>query len=308
MDYLWMTMLALLVVGWFVLEGFGVGAALVAPRVAPAAVERRRLLTAYGPFLLANEMWLVAAAGLLVGAFGTLEARVLSGLYAVFVPLLAAWVLRDASVWLRSRRPGALWRRMWDRTFVASGAVFAACTGLVLGNVAMGVPGSGMVSPVRAYGPYPLLCAATMAVLFALHGAVFLRARLTGDPAARAASAARRLAPIAAGLSLVAVAVSLYVTASPYALIALAAPAAALLCRTRAAERPGRAFAWSALAVAAPVAAVGAGTAGTVLAAVDASEVARTVLPPALAVVLVFQALLWWLFRRPVTGRAAAFF
>jgi len=308
MAYLWLALIALLACGWAALDGAGTGAALVAPRVAPTVAGRRRLLTAYGPFLLPNEMWLVALVGLLAAVNAAAEARLLSGLYAVVVPLLAAWVLRDAAIWLRGRRPGAVWRRVWDRVLVAAGAAFAVCAGVLLGDVAQGLPSSGTVPAVHAYGPFPLLCGVTMAALFAVHGAVFVRVRLDGDAAARAAATVRRLAPYAAGLSLVAVAASLLTGPSAAAVLALAAPLAVLGARTWVADRPGRALACGAVAVAAPVAAVLAGASGPLLASMAASPIVTALLPPALAVTLLYQAWLWWLFRRPVDARAAVFF
>lgn len=153
MDIVWLVLLGWLVGGWFVLDGFGIGAALVTPWVAADAAGRRRVLTAYGPFLLANEMWLIAAAGLLAGAFGNLEAPVLNGLYPAVVALLVGWILRDAAMWLRSRRPGAAWRRVWDRILVAAGVIFAMSAGVLLGNVALGLPSHGMAGAVRVFGP-----------------------------------------------------------------------------------------------------------------------------------------------------------
>lgn len=343
MDPVWVLLLVLLAGGWFVLEGFGIGAGLVAPWVAPGPVARRRLLTAYGPFLPANEMWLIATAGLLAGAFGTLEGRLLSGLYAVFVPLLAAWILRDASLWLRSRRPGGVWRRAWDHTLVASSAAFAACVGVALANLAEGLPASGMASPLRIYAPFPLLCGATMAALVTLHGAAFLRIRLrptdapgvaagsptasdramaaaaaaasagaapVGDGAAeRAARVVRRLAPVATGLGLVSVVASLLaVGPSPYALLALVSPAAALAARTQVTGHPARAFACTGLATAVPFLSIAAAAAPALLSSVDAAPLTWTLLPPSLAVVLLHQLWLWWLFRHPISPRTAAFF
>jgi len=304
MAYLWLTLIALLACGWTVLDGSGTGVGMIAARVAPA--DRRRLLTAYGPFLLANEMWLIAAAGLLAAVSPVTEARLLSGAYVVVVPLLAAWILRDASFWLRARRPGRVWRGVWDRVLVAASTAFAGCTGVLLGNVVQGLPASGTVSPVHAYGPFPLLCGATMAALLAVHGATFARTRLTGDPAARATATVRRLSPYAAGLALTTVLASLLVAPSPAAALALASPLAVLACRAQ--TSPPRAFACSAIAVATPVLALLVAASGTLLPTMNASPVVTALLPPALAVTLLYQAALWWLFRRPVNDRAAVFF
>ena len=48
---------------------------------APARHRRRAALTALGPFFLGNEVWLVAAVGILFGAFPTLEGELLAGYY-----------------------------------------------------------------------------------------------------------------------------------------------------------------------------------------------------------------------------------
>lgn len=111
MDLVWLGLLGLLLAGWSVLDGGNLGLGRSLRRIGRTGPERRLLLTAIGPFLLGGEVWLVAAAGLLIGAFPALEKDLLYAYYPLVVTLVVAWVLRDIGVWFRSRRPSAAWQR-----------------------------------------------------------------------------------------------------------------------------------------------------------------------------------------------------
>lgn len=119
MDILWLGVLALLLIGYFALEGFDIGLGMLLPVLGRTRRDRDRIVAAMAPFVLANEVWLVAAVGVLFGAFPSLEGRVLSGLYPVVVALLVSWILRDAGLWFRRRLDGPAWRAGWDRVICA---------------------------------------------------------------------------------------------------------------------------------------------------------------------------------------------
>jgi cytochrome bd ubiquinol oxidase subunit II len=137
----WGVLLTVLVAGWVVLDGAvqGAGGTLLQERDhdggdrrrAPA--ERRVVLAAVGPLLLPGEAWLVAALGVLVGVFPHATADLLDTGYPVAITLVASWVLRDAGIWLRSRRPGRLWRDVWDAVLVVASIVLAGTWGALLG-------------------------------------------------------------------------------------------------------------------------------------------------------------------------------
>lgn len=110
MDILWLGVLALLLIGYFALEGFDIGLGMLLPVLGRTRRDRDRIVAAMAPFVLANEVWLVAAIGVLFGAFPSLEGRVLFGLYPVVVALLVSWILRDAGLWFRRRLDGPAWR------------------------------------------------------------------------------------------------------------------------------------------------------------------------------------------------------
>ncbi|GIL31462.1 cytochrome d ubiquinol oxidase subunit II [Actinocatenispora comari] len=311
MDVALTAVLLLLVAGWFVLDGYGLGTGILLHRLAPPGWSRRRVLTGVGPVLLANEMWLVAAAGLVAGAFPAAE-RVLADAWPAVVPGLAAWVLRDAGLWLRSRRDAVRWRRCWEGAYALGSLVFAACWGLLLGGLALGLPTAlGLTDPATAwFGP---ACAVTVVGVLATHGATVT--------AVRVPSAADRAVRLADRLALPAAVTTLLVTLAGLALPAvraqLAPPAALVLLAplgllfARRALRHGRrrrAVAGTGVAAAAPALAVLGCAAPHLVAIAGDSTVVAVLLLAAVPVVLAHQGLLWWLFRRPVTDRTVAFF
>ncbi|GAA3517021.1 hypothetical protein FHR32_007135 [Streptosporangium album] len=206
MDLVWAVLLGLLFCGYFVVDGFDIGTGLLLRRVGRTEGERRALITAIGPFFLGNEVWLVAVGGVLAGAFPLVKDRALGGMYALVVAGLLVWVLRDVSIWFRSRRASPGWRAGWDRMLVATSAAFAAFWGLLTGAALAGLPPAGTTAgAARLAGPYPLLWAAALVALVAAHGSVFLAVRLSGDLAKRAEAEAARLLRPAAGLLALAV-------------------------------------------------------------------------------------------------------
>ena len=125
MELIWFAVFAVLLAGYFALEGFDLGVGLLLPVLGRTGEDRDRMVAAVAPFVLANEVWLVAVAGALVGAYPLLEGEVLFGLYPLVVGMLLAWVVRDAGLWFRRRIDGPAWRRFWDLMITArlAGAV-----------------------------------------------------------------------------------------------------------------------------------------------------------------------------------------
>ncbi|WP_433348969.1 cytochrome d ubiquinol oxidase subunit II [Microtetraspora malaysiensis] len=320
MDLVWAVLLGLLFCGYFVVDGFDIGTGLLLRRVGRTEGERRALLTAIGPFFLGNEVWLVAVGGVLAGAFPLVKDRGLGGMYPLVVVGLLVWVVRDVSVWFRSRRASLGWRAGWDRMLVVTSAAFAAFWGLFTGAAFAGLPPAGTTAgAARLAGPYPLLWAVTMVALFAAHGSVFLTARLSGDLMNRAETTASRLLRPAAGLLALAVAAGAVLVLPKRWEVLLPAVligglgAAALWAASAAVRRGrhGRALTLTSLAAASPVAVLLVRLAWDLpdAAADDATlstlgGFALVTLPlPAAA-----QAWMWWAFRRRVDAGTVVFF
>ncbi|MFD0800701.1 cytochrome d ubiquinol oxidase subunit II, partial [Streptomonospora algeriensis] len=201
MDVIWLSVLGLLLGGWFILDGFAVGVGMVQTWIGRDDSERRTLLAGVGPFFLGSEVWLVAAAGVLIAAFPTLEEQVFTAFRPLLVLLLVSWALRSASWWMRSRRENEGWRRGWDTGMAVGSVGFAATWGMLLANLARGVPAS-TPGTVALFDPFAALGAASVVLLLALHGATFASIRVRGELARRARSAAAAISPAAAAVLL----------------------------------------------------------------------------------------------------------
>ncbi|MBM7811409.1 cytochrome d ubiquinol oxidase subunit II [Saccharothrix algeriensis] len=280
MEVLWVVLLGLLTAGYFALAGFDYGVGLLFRFVGRDEAERARVLRAVTPFVLGNEVWLVAAVGVLFGAFPRLEGELLSAHHGGFVAVLVGLVAFTAAVQLRSHP----W---WDVVLVGGAAVVAVGWGLVLGGV-LGGPAA--------------LWAVGVATLFLLHGAVFLAWRLSGPPRARAVAAARALVAPAGAFAVAAVLSSGPVRA-PAVGWAGAATAAALLAGAWSALRLKAyrpALLCTAALCAVPVLAVFGAQSVVEVAAMAHAPTLRVLSWAAAAVlplVLVFQWATWWMSR-----------
>ncbi|WP_017559525.1 cytochrome d ubiquinol oxidase subunit II [Nocardiopsis baichengensis] len=325
----WLVLLVALLAGYLVLGGLDYGTQLLRPFIARDGADRRATMAALGPFFFGNEVWLVAFAAVLLGAFPLLEGALLSGLYPVLVPLLAALVAGKAAVQLRGRARTARGVRGWDALITAGGAVPAVLWGTVVGVLLNGVEFTSghAVSAVPALlSPAALLCTAAAPPLFAAHGASFTALRTLGPTASRARVLAGRLpAAAAAGAVLVgAAALATPAVAHPAAAAGTAALQAAALLGARAAARAGRtgaAFACTSAAMALfavlpwaahhPYVLASADGGGLTLsqAAADAASLAPLSWAAAVAVPLMaaYQAAGWWAFRGRVDGRTRSY-
>ncbi|MFC7728196.1 cytochrome d ubiquinol oxidase subunit II [Actinomadura keratinilytica] len=172
--------LAVFTAGYLVLEGADIGVGMLLPVLGRDARQRRLVIASFAPLFLANEVWLVAAAGVVAGAFPGLEHALLSGLYPLFVALLVGWIVRDMGLWLRGRVDAARWRAVCDGAVVAGSWVLALVWGAVLGTVLVG--GGRVEEGVNAGTVLGL----PLALVFAVHGAGFARLRLAGGLVERA--------------------------------------------------------------------------------------------------------------------------
>ncbi|MGW6060474.1 cytochrome d ubiquinol oxidase subunit II [Streptomyces sp. NPDC055189] len=342
----WLALLGLLLAGYFVLGGYDYGVQMIHPflgsrdgREGKDTGEdaegggRNAALDAIAPFFLGNEVWLVAFAGVLFGAFPHLEGALLSGLYPLIVAILVGLVPGNAAIQLRRRARTARGRRRWDVLIVCGGALPAVCWGLVVGLLLHGVPrradGSFHIGPGDVLSPFTLACAVTTALLFAAHGTAFValrsghelavRARRLGDLLLRGAAAAGALALL---LTLFGAGASMTNRATSAVIAALFAAAltGAWWCLSRG-HNVG-AFAATCCATALPVLLVGAGhypyllisSAGTGLTVGHAVTDGATlkilsafgvlVIP----VILAYQSWSWWAFRGRTGRRHPSYF
>ncbi|GLV51956.1 hypothetical protein TBS_25240 [Thermobispora bispora] len=173
MELLWFALFAVLLIGYFALEGFDLGVGLLLPLLGRTRERRDRMIAAMAPFVLANEVWLVAVAGTLAGVYPEVESRVIPGLYPLVTAALIAWIARDAGLWFRRRLDGAGWRAVWDAMITLGSLGLTVTWGLALYALA-----TGFTAP--PLHPFGLALAAAVTVACAFHGWTFLCWRAPG--------------------------------------------------------------------------------------------------------------------------------
>lgn len=171
MELIWLGLLTVLLAGYFSLEGFDLGVGMLLPVLGRTRRRRDAMVAAIAPFVLANEVWLVAVAGLLLGAFPLLEGEVLFALYPLVVTMLLAWVLRDAGLWFRRRIGGDAWRGCWDLVIAGGSLVLSFGWGVALYAIATGFSSS-------LWHPFGLLLGLAVTLALAFHGRAFLGRRV----------------------------------------------------------------------------------------------------------------------------------
>jgi len=140
METTWFCLVAGMIAVYAVLDGFDLGVGVAHLFVARTEGERRASLRSIGPVWDGNEVWLIAAGGVLYFAFPALYASSFSGFYLPLMMLLWLLILRGISIEFRNHVQSAVWQPFWDAVFAGSSALLAVFLGAALGNVVRGVP------------------------------------------------------------------------------------------------------------------------------------------------------------------------
>lgn len=140
METLWFCLVAVMVAMYVLLDGFDLGAGAIHFLVAKTDEERRQVIATIGPVWDGNEVWLLAAGGVLYFAFPMLYASGFSGFYLPLMMVLWLLILRGTSVEFRNHIQSPIWIPFWDFLFSASSLLLAVFFGAALGNVVRGVP------------------------------------------------------------------------------------------------------------------------------------------------------------------------
>ena len=98
MAELWFALLGLMLVAYVVLDGFDFGAGILHLFVAKTDAERRAVFAAIGPFWDGNEVWLIAAGGVLFVAFPELLTTAFPAFYLALHLVLWCFALRGVAI------------------------------------------------------------------------------------------------------------------------------------------------------------------------------------------------------------------
>ncbi|HEY4894984.1 MAG TPA: cytochrome d ubiquinol oxidase subunit II [Solirubrobacteraceae bacterium] len=257
---LWFGLIGVLWVGYFVLEGFDFGVGMLLRALSRDETDKRIIIHTIGPVWDGNEVWLLTAGGATFAAFPGWYASLFSGFYIALFLILAALIIRGVSFEFWGKEDSPRWRASWEWAAVIGSFLAALLWGVGWADIVHGVPMNAAHNVTASLWdllhPYALLGGLVTLSLFLTHGAVFLALRTSGELVDRARAVARP-ASIASVVLMSAFLLwtaleensgGVKVSAQILAVLAVALAAAvpAMLAR----RREGRAFAFSAGAIA----------------------------------------------------------
>jgi cytochrome d ubiquinol oxidase subunit II len=281
MAELWFGLLGVMLVAYVVLDGFDFGAGMLHLFVAKTDAERRTVFAAIGPFWDGNEVWLIAAGGVLFVAFPELLTTAFPAFYLALHLVLWCFALRGVAIEVRSHVTDSMWQAFWDVVFAAASGLLALLFGVAFGNVVRGVPVDaarsftmpfftqwGTTGQVGLLDYYSLSVGLLAVTLLAAHGAAFLAWRTAGAVRDRCLVLERKLWPAVAALFILISVETQFVRPdlidhllgrpTAWLAIAVAVLGAAVLISSRRGLLDGRAFLGSCALIAGVLSAAGA--------------------------------------------------
>ncbi len=112
METVWFAIVSAMLAVYAMLDGFDFGAGILHRIVAKTDDERRTVLAAIGPVWDGNEVWLIAAGGVLFVAFPSVYATAFSGFYMALMIVLWLLILRGVAIEFRSHQDNPLCARV----------------------------------------------------------------------------------------------------------------------------------------------------------------------------------------------------
>ncbi|WP_114907951.1 cytochrome d ubiquinol oxidase subunit II [Ornithinimicrobium murale] len=210
---IWFILIAVLWVGYFVLEGFDFGVGALFPVLGrgkdPRDRETRRrvMLSTIGPVWDGNEVWLLTAGGAMFAAFPHWYATLFSGFYLPLFLILVALIIRALGFDYRGKVDSALWRKRWDLCIVIGSVTPAVLWGVAFTNIVRGVPIDAQMEYTGGLftllNPVALLGGSVSLGLFVTHGALFLALKTDGPIRHEARAIAVRVGLVSAVLGAV---------------------------------------------------------------------------------------------------------
>ena len=151
MEVFWYITIAIVLTVFFILDGYDFGAGIIHLFFAKKEKDKEVISKSAGLFWDSNEVWLVAAGGMLFMAFPTFYASVFSGFYLPLIIVLWLIVFRAIGLEFRSQFKFQMWKDIWDKSFGVSSLLLALFFGIALGNIVRGVNLGGLENGVSTY-------------------------------------------------------------------------------------------------------------------------------------------------------------
>ena len=186
---LWFGLIAVLFLGFFILEGFDFGVGMLMEPFAHVGngdpeTHRRAALNTIGPVWDGNEVWLITAGAGMFAAFPGWYATVFSTLYLPLLAILFGMIVRSVAIEWRGKIDDPKWRALADFGIAAGSWLPAVLWGVAFAVLVRGLPvdanGHVHLSIGDVLNAYTLLGGLATGGLFLLYGAVFVALKTSG--------------------------------------------------------------------------------------------------------------------------------
>lgn len=170
----WVTILAVSILLYVLLDGFDLGVGMLFG-LASDEPRRHAIISAVAPVWDGNETWLVVSGVILWGAFPVVYSVLMSAFYLPVLLMLAGLILRGVAFEFRHKTVRMRW--IWNASFVGGSLVATFMQGLMIGALVQGLPVSGDRYVGGEFGwlsPFAVACGIGLCVGYALLGACWL--------------------------------------------------------------------------------------------------------------------------------------
>ncbi|SHG08229.1 cytochrome d ubiquinol oxidase subunit II [Bradyrhizobium erythrophlei] len=190
----WVSLLAISILIYLLLDGFDLGVGILFGLTKNAA-NRNQMLSAVAPVWDGNETWLVVSGVILYGAFSVVYATLLSAFYFPLIVMLLGLILRGVAFEFRNKTQRLRW--IWDLSFASGSLVATFMQGVTVGALVEGLQftngqySGGMFGWFTAFS---VLCGVGLCLGYSLLGACWLVRKCEGE----VRDVARRQIPVLA--------------------------------------------------------------------------------------------------------------
>jgi len=198
---IWSCLLALAILLYVVLDGFGLGIALLFPTTRDEE-ERNILMDSIAPVWDANQTWLVFGGGALFVSFPMIYGVLFSGLYIPLLTFVFGLIFRGVTFEFRAQ---ATRKKPWNMAFFLGSLVAVVAQGLTLGGILSGMKVAGghfAGGPFDWLNPFSVMVGIALITGYILLGSTYLIIKTTGAIQERAYGHALRSAWIVLGFQI----------------------------------------------------------------------------------------------------------
>jgi cytochrome d ubiquinol oxidase subunit II len=190
----WVTLLAISILLYVLLDGFDLGIGILFGLTKNAA-RRDSMLSAVAPVWDGNETWLVVTGVILWGAFPIVYATLMSAFYFPLITMLLGLILRGVAFEFRHKTERMRW--VWDLCFAGGSLIATFMQGATVGALVEGLQFANGQYSGGDFGwltPFAVLCGIGLCLGYALLGACWLVRKCEAE----ARDIARRQIPVLA--------------------------------------------------------------------------------------------------------------